>query len=169
MLLELLNHHEDLFMAAIRPLICARKAVYLAALSATCRRLRDFLVVEVPIYIHYKLFNNSLKNIKRINIINNKYLSIREYDGNLHIYRYIRAYLDYTNKWRESRYAVWDTKKCKYYWIEYDNKIKTFDNHVSNIPICIQIVGEIPTWVTKCAKLCLVDYIMDTERVFYTA
>ncbi len=69
MLLKLLQHHSGLFLAAIEPLICARKIAELAALSASCRQIRDFLTAEVPLLKHMRLFRQSLKNINSIDKI----------------------------------------------------------------------------------------------------
>ncbi len=51
MLLELLDHHQELFLAAIEPLICGNKRS-LCALAATCKRLRT-LINTIDIYVHY--------------------------------------------------------------------------------------------------------------------
>jgi hypothetical protein len=52
MLLDLLNHHQDLFLAAIEPLIWRRDCRSLGALAGSCRQLRDFLAHDVSFYTH---------------------------------------------------------------------------------------------------------------------
>jgi hypothetical protein len=69
MLLELLQHHPGLFLAAVEPFICARKVAELASLSATCRQLWDFLAAGVPLLKHMRLFRQSLRIINSIDKI----------------------------------------------------------------------------------------------------
>jgi hypothetical protein len=159
MLLELLNHHEDLLTAAVGPLIGARKAADLAALGATCRQLRLF-ITAIPLYKHYKLFNDPLKNIKSINILNNEYISIKECSNSLHIY-YYRS----TQPWPQA-YYIWSLKNHKKYCIEYGNNIKISEYDVRNT-FYITIKGLIPTWISKYIELQLID-INVPQWIFYT-
>jgi hypothetical protein len=69
MLLNLLDHHHELFLAAIRPLICRKFTPELAALGATCRQLRTFLAAEVPLLAHMRKFRaivNVINEIERL-------------------------------------------------------------------------------------------------------
>ncbi len=75
MLLELIEHHSGLFLTAIEPLILRRNCRSLAALSATCRRLRGFLAAEVPLYGHYLrwLKIRRTEDIKKIMYVDTEY------------------------------------------------------------------------------------------------
>jgi hypothetical protein len=66
MLLQLLNHHQELLLAAIWPLICARNAASLAAIGGTCTQLRAFLAAEVPLLAHMVHFRSTVKYISQI-------------------------------------------------------------------------------------------------------
>jgi hypothetical protein len=88
MLLGLLQHHQDIFLAAIEPLIGARNVADLVALADTCRQLRDFLARRVPFYAHFWRMRNCLKDIKSINILMNARSIIREYNGKLQLATY---------------------------------------------------------------------------------
>jgi hypothetical protein len=69
MLLELLDHHHELLIAAIEPLICARNCRSLYALAASCRRLRAFLAAEFPILAHMQHFKRVVADINAIDKI----------------------------------------------------------------------------------------------------
>jgi hypothetical protein len=149
MLLELLNHHEDLFMAAVGPLIGARNAADLARLAASCRQLNSF-IATIDFYKHSKLFNNSLKFIKSINILSNKYCSIKEYNNKLHIYTYEQG--GYSC---EQKYSVWTSNEYgeqnSYVsmFIYHGTKVRTIYS-VSILPCFnINIIGPIPEWLQK--------------------
>jgi hypothetical protein len=62
MLLELLQHHEGLFMATIMPLIGGRDCRSLCALAATNVRLHN-VVGRVDIARHYRLFSAVVRQI----------------------------------------------------------------------------------------------------------
>lgn len=66
MLLDLLNHHQDLFLAAIEPLIWRRDCRSLGALAGSCRQLCDFLAHEVPFYAHIGCMLPVLRDILAI-------------------------------------------------------------------------------------------------------
>jgi hypothetical protein len=66
MLLDLLDHHHELFLTAIKPLICARGGRELASLAITCRKIREFLVAEVPLLAHIRKFKATLGKINAI-------------------------------------------------------------------------------------------------------
>jgi hypothetical protein len=144
-------------MAAVGPLIGARKAADLAALGATCRQLRSF-IAAIPLYKHYKLFNNSLKSIKNINILSNKYVSIREHYDGLHIYIYTSVWLNSIGYKSVERYIMLSVKKHKYYRIEHWNKIKISDRVILDDKFIINIEGSIPTWISKYKNLLISKY-----------
>jgi hypothetical protein len=66
MLLELLNHHIGLFLAAIEPLVGARDAAgwrTLWRLRLTCKRFND-IIKNIPWYIHKTTLTKILKDAK---------------------------------------------------------------------------------------------------------
>lgn len=70
MLLELLQHHEDLFLAAIEPLIWRHDRdtwSVLRAISVTCKALHD-VIVEIPLWVHCRNWHMILRStdIKRV-------------------------------------------------------------------------------------------------------
>jgi hypothetical protein len=153
MLLELLNHHQELFLAAIGPLIGARKAADLATLGASCRQLWDFLAAEVPLYGHYQLSKKYLNDIKSINMLCNKYITIRECMGDLRTIsywsceRYINARIGYKTC---QEYRIWIPDYSCLHVLMFDSKIIV--KQANKCPICINIIGEIPQWLAKYNK-----------------
>ncbi len=162
MLLELLKHHEDLFMAVIEPFIGARKAADLARLAATCRQLRLF-VGTIPFYNHCVCFRWSLKNIKSMNTLSNEYCSIKEYNNDLHMFRYDPAVI-----WSrrvhllEDNYYIRTIKRRIFYRIRCTDRISIIKNNdAGGVVICIN--GPVPLWINKYPI-----YIMDKALQCYT-
>jgi hypothetical protein len=149
MLLELLNHHEDLFLAAIRPLIGTRRTADLAALAASCRQLRLF-IAELPFYKHYKLLCSSLKAVKSMNTLSNKHCSIKEYNNDLHIFRY-KSVISTNTRFAsmiDDEYYIRTIKARILYYIRCSSKIEITEiNDIDRLTICID--GPIPLWVSK--------------------
>jgi hypothetical protein len=150
MLLELLNHHEDLFLAAVGPLIGARKTADLARLAASCRRLRMFIGTTL-FYKHYVCFQHSLKNIKSMNILSNEYCSIKEYNNDLHVFRYepIPIGATYPNIYN-NRYCIRTIKTRILYSIIHDRERTMIKRDLSIISSFSMFVrGSLPSWINK--------------------
>jgi hypothetical protein len=152
MLLELLNHHSRLFLAAIEPLILRRDCRSLGALAVTCRQIRSFLADEVPMLNHHRMLGQNLMQIKNINILYNNYVSIREYrsthvviysywnderDGYGLLYPTNTTYWIFRSDTRREIFIVYKRKKVKIHYY----------NCFSGINIYIN--GTIPTWLYK--------------------
>ncbi len=148
MLLELLNHHEDLFIIIIEPLIGARRAADLAALAACCRQMSLFIGIT-PFYKHSKSLCCSLKNIKSMNIISNEYCSIKEYNNDLHVFRYSPppAY-DYRFHPYTDYYYIRTIKARIFYRIRCNEEIKISKNH-DDTHINIYVKDHVPSWISK--------------------
>lgn len=68
MLLALLEHHSDLFMGVIWPLIWRRRWRDLAALMAVCRPIRAFMTGSVPAIAHFEKFRAVSREITQIKV-----------------------------------------------------------------------------------------------------
>jgi hypothetical protein len=149
MLLELLEHHSDLLKAAILPLIWRRDCRSLAALSATCRWLRNY-VLNVPQIVHILKLGPSLRKIKNINILYNKYVNIREYDNKMVIYscwEYNRSSYDSCNNTIE--YYVYILPIRQWIMILHNDKIKITPGGSMGSDIYMKIEGSVPNWISK--------------------
>ncbi len=149
MLLELLNHHEDLFMAAVGPLIDARKAADLARLAACCRQMRLF-IYTISFYKHSRLLCQSLKIVKDMNILDNERCSIKEYDNDLHIFRYLPVSVDtrYIHI-LDNNYYIRTIKARKFYHIECSIRRIWITESNDYGRFSIYIVGPVPLWISK--------------------
>jgi hypothetical protein len=90
MLLELLEHHEELFYSVIKSIIgayCRQSMCAIAALSAANWRLRN-IVIRWPWWRHCCKMRRCLSDIKGINMIYNNYYTLREFNNMLTIYAY---------------------------------------------------------------------------------
>jgi hypothetical protein len=154
-------------MAAVGPLIGARKVADLARLAATCRQINSF-IIALPLYKHYKLIHNSLKNIKSINILSNGYTSIREHGDGLHVYayRFVKQNRLY-NIQNMQKYYMWSIKKLRCYQIEYGDKIKIINGRMSGVVFYIDIKGPFPTWISKYRNI-LLSKSNNIEWIFHT-
>jgi hypothetical protein len=155
MLLELLKRHKNLLTAVIRPLIGARKAADLARLAASCQQINSF-IATIDFYKHSKLFNNSLKNIKTINTINNKSVSILEYNNKLHVYVCDRHQGSFPHK---ETYIVWSSNDCRRertiyrgVVIRHDEFVNIYKHYGKSWYLCIDIIGPRPEWINKYIK-----------------
>ncbi len=91
MLLELLNHHHELFMTAIWPLIDRRNCADVRSLANSCRQIQQFLAAEVPFYTHMRNYRGVIKDINHIEKIifvddTNNLGSIMNIHGKLIVY-----------------------------------------------------------------------------------
>jgi hypothetical protein len=154
MLLELLEHHEGLFTAAVWPLIWRRDCRSLAALSATCGRLREYLL-KLPHVQHTLKFKRSLSSIKHINILYNKYVTIRECGNKLAIYWCWREYK--INRRIISDYYIYSFPKRVPGCLRHGKRIKymrvLYSDHMY-----IKINGIIPDWIKKYEELIEINY-----------
>ncbi len=152
MLLELIEHHSDLFLAAIEPLILRRDCASLGALASCCRRIRYILAHDVPILNHYRLLRQSLMQIKNINVIYNDYVSIYEYpSSHLVIYsywNYIRNLHACSNN-SNTTYWVYSHDHLRGVCIGHGMKGVTLGYYGSTASINIHIDGEVPLWLSK--------------------
>jgi hypothetical protein len=149
MLLELLQHHHGLFHAVIEALISARNAADLVRLATCCQQLRLF-IVELSFYKHYGLFRCSLKNIKNMNTLSNEYCSIKEYNNDLHVFRYDPAFIwDRRMYMLEDNYYIRTIKARIFYRIRCNNRVDIIKNNNIVNNIIIYINGPIPSWMIK--------------------
>ncbi len=153
MLLELLNHHEDLFLAVIS----ARKSADLAVLGATCRQLNS-IINALVIYKHYKLFHASLKIIKTINILINDRTTLREFNNNLHVYVY--HYPVYESYKARIWYAIFSTNNIEFSIEEIVCKtsIRTKYNTFRRFDMSVE---PVPNWLSKYIDAKLVRLVSD--------
>lgn len=152
MLLELLNHHEDLLRDVIRPLIGARKAADLAHLAASCRQMNS-VIITIDFYKHCKLFQKCLKNINAINILSNSYVTIRDHNNILTILRCYEPNKRKINIFKYdmySTYFIWNSKfNYKSYIISHStDRIIIRSNIYTNNQTCY-IHRILPPWLQK--------------------
>jgi hypothetical protein len=168
MLLELLQHHQDIFLAAIWPLICARNAASLFAVAASCRQLWTFLAAEVPLLRHYVRMRGCLLQISAINIIYSKYATLREHNNKFHM-------ISYWDNFRRNTPVISHMSDFVYVihsFIDSSERIiyHRNDNNNANIinittkrtidyAVHVHIVGAIPQWLQKYIKC---EYVMVT-------
>ncbi len=165
MLLELLQHHQDLFLATIEPLIGARKFVDLVRLTATCQQIRDFLAHRVPFYTHFWRMKDSLNNIKSINILMNKRSIIREYNGKLQLttYWHYNIAANSVIKYIEPlSFGIWNASKFSWTDIN-ENLQKVTITYSIGTKICIGIIGVIPQWLYKYGKVMYITQYYDRK------
>jgi hypothetical protein len=174
MLLDLFNHHEDIFHAAIRPLIWRRDCRSLATLGTSCRQMRDFLAAEVPFWGHFLRMRRCINAINRINIINNKYITLKENNGKLLVISYWN-YKRHTISCNScslttfhSEYLLWYIgHKRKIISMKYNKVIMINDNGYIVKYTHMKIIGAIPEWLLKYINN---DYILlsDTPEPKWT-
>jgi hypothetical protein len=152
MLLELLDHHHELLSAVIKPLLDGRNCADVRNLAASCRQIRQFLAAETLLR-HYLQFQKSLKNVKSINILSNKYTTIRDYNNKLSVYVCIEHYDNNIIKFKHNSYTmyyVWNSKfNHKGYTIShYIDKVVTLPYTYVHDRRCY-IYKTIPPWLQK--------------------
>jgi hypothetical protein len=86
MLLELLQHHEDIFHAILRPLISAKNCRGLIALAGICKYFRE-VIMKLDIIKHYCAFRRCALSIKNIGYISFNDLTFIGKDDNLIIWK----------------------------------------------------------------------------------
>jgi hypothetical protein len=144
MLLELLQHHEELFQAVIWPLTLRRNCRSLGALAGCCRLL-NVVVDNLAFYKHYKNFRSSLDDIERINILDNKYMTLREYNNKLHVNSHWSATQSFTGC--ETHY-MWTVNNSNLQRIRKFNIVTSvFIRCYARLSITIE--GVIPFWLHK--------------------
>lgn len=175
MLLELLNHHQDLFLAAIEPLIDARDAAgwrTLWRLRLTCKHLND-IIKGIPWYIHKinlmkilkdaKIYKAMYKNVTGddgevsfIAVGNNLkiYMTIPHSDFTYHGYKHKKTILRIQTK---HKIDLNDVSNFKYDVVLYNN-----DNNDIIIPEWLRIIGRnrISTFKSKH-----MDYLIDHSSI----
>jgi hypothetical protein len=113
MLLELFQHHQELFLAAIEPLIRRRDCRSLGAMAATCKILHAY-IVQLDFYQHYinnKCMLKAARICKAIFDDGNSLISIIMYNNKITYYaithnqpRLLRAHL---NCYRGTKWDFW--------------------------------------------------------------
>ncbi len=82
MLLDLLQHHENIFLAVIRPLTLRRDRRSLAALGASCQQIHQ-VITKISFWRHMAAFGPTYNAIKRINYAYYENTSMIEYNNKL--------------------------------------------------------------------------------------
>jgi hypothetical protein len=111
MLLELLEHHEDLLSAVINILLENQyKCMYtdIVPLLYCCKTIREFIILKYPLLqntiIHIYKIQPVLKDIKAIKIIGNETISFKYHNNKLVRYYYC-SFADANNlSYRNSNY-----------------------------------------------------------------
>jgi hypothetical protein len=169
MLLELLVHHEGLFMNVLRHLIehiDKRTLQTFCALSAVNWRLNATIEAH-PWWQYTRKLQRCLESIKTINTLRNKFITIREFNNNLTVYSYQSPNRKITIKpvgtliiYNLHRGMVFDTIHTPKYHIvcEYPWKCHLY----------LRINGSKPEWLQKYKKIrytrdkqAICDYIFD--------
>jgi hypothetical protein len=152
MLLELIEHHPGLFLTTIEPLTMRRDCRSLAALAISCRRLRDFLVAEVPLYGHYLrwLKIRRTEDIKKIMYADKKY-------------RYIHSVMFVNGKLTTYIYSIMIPDDQDMYMDYYDLEVQSENTMLDGVYDILvyytdknNIIGRIsnpPKWLLRNKKL----------------
>jgi hypothetical protein len=143
MLLELLQHHEGIFVAVIDHLVSARDCHTLGALSAANRRL-NIVVSAVPWWQHCRKMHNCHKLVKSINILQNKFVTIRELNDVITTY----SYYPYGDVFKDGEaYYVHNNTKKSYRYIYHTKYSRMGAYRCGRINISIK--GSVPEWVYR--------------------
>jgi hypothetical protein len=168
MLLELLEHHYELFLAAIEPLICARGGRSLAALGASCRSLRS-VIINLPIYVHMLKLRPIHNVINEIKMLYNKDTNIRECNGRATIYNHCIYNVTRLNQSYNIsiKYYVNELNRSGYTIItENIHGITVYrDPHSQLLYQSINIIGTVPEWIKKYSAI----YISDNSKISNTS
>jgi hypothetical protein len=159
MLLKLLQHHQELFLAACR-LSYNRKDYY--SLLCTCKDIYN-LIISLPFYIHASKLRYTLVKIKETKFIYNRYMSIRRQRDNLVVYSAwpydrinINAYCKHSEE-HDNLYII--NFMCKELQrISKDTIIKA--RRYVNAINC-KINGPIPNWIQEYIGS---NHIIHTDR-----
>jgi hypothetical protein len=161
MLLQLLEHHHKLLLAAIGPLIWRKNCRELAALSATCRQLRDF-IRALDFWKHCNKMQPVFTEINHIEILYGGDKSIR-YNKNITMYEIYQIYWPITcNKryHREyERFIVYNSKSLKSYMEYMPNHRPAYciNIHTYEWSKGYRIDGKIPSWLHNCKNIIIVS------------
>ncbi len=163
MLLELLQHHHGLFLAAIEPLIGARKVADLAALAASCRLLHG-IINDLALYKHHNNFQKSLNEIKSINTLYNNCVTIRDYNDTLVIYHWRGSH---TRAKKMVQYYIWNFKNNTYHSLtQYHVGVVRYFQHSFNSCATMHIKNQIPIWLLKYINNGKVHIVDKSETYF---
>jgi hypothetical protein len=159
MLLELLDHSEGLFAAVLEHLFAVGDRLSrrsLAALSAANWRL-NAAMDAAPKWQHMSKLRQCLIVIRRINIISNEYITIRELNNNITTYSYWSMYRNQSGGLylgSKNIYFIRSYSKNITYTVKHDMKINMAIDPYA-LPVYIIVYGKIPTWLHKheeCVK-----------------
>jgi hypothetical protein len=148
MLLDLLEHHEDLFLAVIGRFIGQNMRV-LAALSTVNRRLNG-IVSSLCWPKHAQKLHHSLSLIKTINILQNKYVSLREFNGCVTVYSCweISRYTgDFSEMHDPVHYYIYNTSRSFHNLLIHGETIISRRINIYDCGFTIIINGNIPEWI----------------------
>jgi hypothetical protein len=146
MLLNLLDHHEDLLRAVLGRFVAAYDVRSLAALSAVNWCLYA-AVGALPWWQHYCKLRHCNASIKSINILRNKFITMRDFNNNLVTYSYYP--LDRINLYNTMPNAYYIHHNInKSYRITHDAWKYNIEDLKSQF-ISIKIYGKVPAWIRK--------------------
>jgi hypothetical protein len=161
MLLKLLEHREELFAAVLGRFIEARDCHSLGALSGTNWRLYA-AVWALPWWQHCRKLLPILTSIRNINILYNKYISIRDYNNKLSIYscwESMRQTSVRTHRYTNYIiYYVYQYPSMGEYIITHYNTHVNIAFRVAENYISIHIDGKVPEWINKYNIYVNIDY-----------
>jgi hypothetical protein len=152
MLLKLLGHHEELFAAILRRFIAAVDMCSLCALGAVSRRLRD-AVLALPWWRHCCKLSHCNSAIKTINILSNKFVTLRDFNNKLTTYSYYS--LERGNIYDDT-YYIHCTNKPSYIMSHTVSGCKISKGRINTF-IPINIIGDKPKWLNKYTSYIIYD------------
>ncbi len=148
MLLKLLQHHQDLFLAA-----CRHNCKDYYNLLCTCKDIYN-LIVSLPFYIHVSKLRYTLVQIKETKFIYNRYISIKHQRDNLVVYSTwpydrinISAYCKYSEE-HDNLYVI--NLMGKELQRVSNNTIIKVNRYVG--AVTCKINGPIPNWIQEYIK-----------------
>jgi hypothetical protein len=173
MLLELLDHREELFFGVIAARLAAMDAhiwADLGALSRVCRRLRD-VVIALPEWQHRCNLSPSLRQIATMSTLQGGNITLRYFNDKL------VAYILYgtpDNRIRspqyndpEQIYSVYSYDAGSYLLIfESLSKYEVEYNEEVDDQVYITIRGDIPVWAHRYADDNVISIYKYNSRLF---
>ncbi len=169
MILELLNHHQDLLLGALSPLIWRRDHASLGALGASCRRMRDFLADKVPFLAHWRKFRLTLCAVKESKILFNKYITLRKINDCIHVYS---SYED--NRYK---YSIYSTRMHMPHYIYNLNDYKGIElchcgdkieltTYGVSCTVTFYVIGNAPSWIMGSKNIKINPIILPVDRSY---
>jgi hypothetical protein len=156
MLLKLLQHHEELFMAVLDHFTNGRDARELAAISAANWRLREF-ILALPWWQHAVKLQKCHNDIKSMNILRNEFVTIRGFYNDIVVYSYYPHNRNSFNlRFNLNKYYVHRGFKQSYSIIHnVGKKYRIMKIDVKYISICVY--GNKPEWLAKYSDFIVIN------------